>query len=149
MLVRGYGEKCLSSCDEKISASGDDLRGGNFVSLAGQRGHSDTSSPFSDGLPHSPSHRTSSDSSRGTSTWDSEKSSQKNRTTPSYAGEQPSMIWQIFSTVELLLWRFCFFLIFDFGTPLSTSNNIFVSVLACVPYCDNFKFSICKFLSCF
>ncbi|KAG0600368.1 hypothetical protein M758_11G028000 [Ceratodon purpureus] len=86
MLVRGYGEKYLSGCDENISTSGDDLQGGNFVSLAGQRGHSDSSSPFSDGLPHSPSHSTSSDSSRGTSTWDSEKSSQKNRTSPSYAG---------------------------------------------------------------
>lgn len=90
MRVRGYGEKCLSGCDENISTSGDDLQGGNFVSLAGQRGHSDSSSPFSDGLLHSPSHSTSSDSSRGTSTWDSEKSSQKNRTSPSYAGERSS-----------------------------------------------------------
>jgi hypothetical protein len=83
MLDLGYGEKCLLGRNGNISTNGDDLQGGSFESSAGQR---DSFSPFSDGLPHSPSHSTSSDSSRGTSTWDSEKSSQKNRTSPSYAG---------------------------------------------------------------
>lgn len=91
MLVLGYGEKCLPGRNENISVNGEDLQGGNFESLAGQR---DSFSPFSEGLPHSPSHSTSSDSSRGTSTWDSEKSSQKNRTSPSYAGDLSSRFCQ-------------------------------------------------------
>lgn len=85
MVVLGYGEKCISGCDDSTT-SGCDIQGGDISSLANQRVHSDSFSPFSDGPPHSPSHSTSSDSSRGTSTWESEKSSQKNRTSPSYAG---------------------------------------------------------------
>lgn len=92
MLVVGYGGQCLPSFETGLSVNGyelqreDSCKHLDVASLGGDRGRSDTSSPFSHEMPQSPSHSISSASSRGTSIWDTDKFLQKRKPLHSNAG---------------------------------------------------------------